>query len=315
MEQDKHSFFTKQFDSWQDFEREFENWCITYYEPVNIKRSSMKYNEKLMEELFNRFRYQHVMYACHHSGPIRRRIKDGSRPNQESARLDCQFYFKIKHDTEVNKIIFMNNKNLTHNHPLDEKIYKNYSFVRNKKLDSIRDIHDKTTWLTDFHIYLFFELLHKQLPNVNGLCSPARIHLYNGSLENSIFIFNANANHWLTISNLNCNNVWNVYDSLSYQNELLINFFQVILPNEEKVSVSFENVQQQVGGNDCGLFALAFATSLCYKDVPSLIFYDQISLRNHYVKCIEDNEIQRFPSKPKRGSTRNASKLIDLYLN
>jgi len=192
---------------------------------------------------------------------------------------------------------------------------KNYNVKRNKKLDSIRDIHDKTTWLTDFHIYLFFELLHKQFPNVNGLCSPARIHLYNGSLENSIFIFNANANHWLTISNLNCNNVWNVYDSLSYQKELLINFFQVILPNEEKVSVSFENVQQQVGGNDCGLFALAFATSLCYKDVPSLIFYDQISLRNHYVKCIEDNEIQRFPSKPKRGSTRNASKLIDLYLN
>ncbi len=79
--------------------------------------------------------------------------------------------------------------------------------------------------------------------------------------------------------------------------------------------VSFENVQQQIGGDDCGLFALAFATSLCYKDVPSLIFYDQISLRNHYVKCIEDNEIQPFPSKPKRGSTRNASKLIDLYLN
>jgi hypothetical protein len=28
----------------------------------------------------------------------------------------------------------MNNKNLIHNHPLDEKIYKNYSFVRNKQL-------------------------------------------------------------------------------------------------------------------------------------------------------------------------------------
>ena len=192
---------------------------------------------------------------------------------------------------------------------------KSYNVKRKKKLDSIRDIHDKTTWLTDFHIYLFFELLQKQFPNVNGLCGPAHIHLYNGSLENSIFIFNANANHWLTISNLNSNNVWNIYDSLSYEKELLIKFFQAILPNEEQVLVSFENVQQQIGGNDCGLFALAFATSLCYKDVPSLIFYDQIFLRNHYVKCIEDNEIQPFPSKPKRGSTRNASKLIDLYLN
>ena len=61
MEQDKDSFFTKQFDCWQDFEKEFKNWCISYYQQVNIKRLSMKYNEKLMEELFNRFRY-HSLY-------------------------------------------------------------------------------------------------------------------------------------------------------------------------------------------------------------------------------------------------------------
>jgi hypothetical protein len=95
----------------------------------------MKYNEKTMKELFNRFRCQNVMYVCHHSGPVRRCIKDGSRPNQESARLGCQFYFKIKHDTEINKIIFMKNKNLAHNHPIDEKIYKNYSFIKNKELE------------------------------------------------------------------------------------------------------------------------------------------------------------------------------------
>ncbi len=44
------------------------------------------------------------------------------------------------------------------------------------------------------------------------------------------------------------------------------------------------------------------------------MFYDKKSLRNHYVKCIENNEIQPFPSKSKRESTRNAYKLIDPYL-
>ncbi|CAF3433478.1 unnamed protein product [Rotaria socialis] len=82
------------------------------------------------------------MCVCYQSGPIRRHIKDGSRPNQESARLDFQFYFKIKHDTEINKIIFMKNKNLAHNHPLDENIYKNYSFVRNKKLQENNEAYD-----------------------------------------------------------------------------------------------------------------------------------------------------------------------------
>ncbi|CAM4847745.1 unnamed protein product [Rotaria magnacalcarata] len=128
---------------------------------------------------------------------------------------------------------------------------------------------------------------------------------------------NANSNHWLTKSNKNCgnnvNNAWKFYDSLSYPKELIIKFFKDILPDEEKVSVSFEHVQQQIGGNDCRLFALAFATSHCYKDVPSLMFYDQLSLRDHYVKCIENNEIQAFLSKSKRGSTRNASKLVDIY--
>jgi hypothetical protein len=45
-----------------------------------------------------------------------------------------EFYFKIKHYTKLNKITFMKNKNLTYNHPVDEKIYKNYSFIRNKEL-------------------------------------------------------------------------------------------------------------------------------------------------------------------------------------
>jgi hypothetical protein len=134
MEQDKDSFFTKQFHNWEHFEKELKNWCIHYYQPVNIKRSSMKYNENIMKELFDRFRYANVMYVCHHSGSIRRHKKNGSRSNQESARLYCEFYFKIKHDTELNKTIFMKNKNLTHNHSINEKISKNYSFLRNKEL-------------------------------------------------------------------------------------------------------------------------------------------------------------------------------------
>ncbi|CAF3460435.1 unnamed protein product [Rotaria sp. Silwood2] len=192
---------------------------------------------------------------------------------------------------------------------------KTYNYKRNKKVDSVRDVIQKSTWLTDFHIYLFFELLHEQFPDVNGLCGPAQIKLYTGPINNSIFIFNANKNHWLTISNLSSNNTWKVYDSLSYPKETIIDFFKMILPNEEKALVSFENVQQQIGGNDCGLFALAFATSLCHGTSPSMLFYNQSLLREHYVQCIENNKIEPFPSKPKRGSNRNISKIVDIYLN
>ncbi|CAF1325494.1 unnamed protein product [Rotaria sordida] len=219
----------------------------------------------------------------------------------------------VSYTQKDNKIAPEKNNKRTYNQVSPD--LKTYKYKRNKKIESVRDVYDNTMWLTDLHIYLFFELLHKQFPNINGLCGPAQIHLYTGSLENSIFIFNANNNHWLTIANLGSDNIWKIYDSLSYPKESLVKFFQDILPGKERVVLSFENVQQQVGGNDCGLFALAFATSLCYEDIPSSLFYDQKSLRNHYVNFIENNEIQRFPSKPKRGSTRNNCKLVDLYLN
>jgi uncharacterized membrane protein affecting hemolysin expression len=36
----------------------------------------------------------------------------------------------------------MKNKNLTHNHPINEKIYKNYSFVRNKELEENKQVYE-----------------------------------------------------------------------------------------------------------------------------------------------------------------------------
>ncbi|CAF3367722.1 unnamed protein product [Rotaria socialis] len=142
MDHDQDVFFTKQFENWADFETEFKSWCNDYYQPVNIKRHSIKYNEKIMKDLFDRFRYSNVKYVCHHSGPVKRNTKDGSRPNQESGRIDCQFYFRIKHDTELNKIVFMKKKILNHNHPIGKLIYKNYTFIRNKELKENEEAYD-----------------------------------------------------------------------------------------------------------------------------------------------------------------------------
>ncbi|CAF0770321.1 unnamed protein product [Didymodactylos carnosus] len=57
-----------------------------------------------------------------------------------------------------------------------------YNYKHNKKINAIRDVYDNNTWLTDFHIYLFFELLHKQFPNTNGL-SPLKILRINERLK------------------------------------------------------------------------------------------------------------------------------------
>jgi len=44
---------------------------------------------------------------------------------------------------------------------------------------------------------------------------------------------------------------------------------------KEVISVLYADVQQESGACDCGLFALAFATSLWHDQDPESIIYDQ----------------------------------------
>ena len=55
-------------------------------------------------------------------------------------------------------------------------------------------------------------------------------------------------------------------------------------------------MQQQSGGTDCGVFAIAVMTSLVFNDDPSEITYQQASLRSHLVKCFSSGELTTFPS-------------------
>ena len=60
------------------------------------------------------------------------------------------------------------------------------------------------------------------------------------------------------------------------------------------------NVQMQNGGDDCGLFAIAFAFSLCAGDEPTELNYTQHKLHDHLVSCLENISITRFPTTRRR---------------
>ena len=45
---------------------------------------------------------------------------------------------------------------------------------------------------------------------------------------------------------------------------------------------------KQTGGTDCGLFAIANATALTFKMNPSEIMFNQSSLHQHLVSCMEE---------------------------
>ena len=55
-------------------------------------------------------------------------------------------------------------------------------------------------------------------------------------------------------------------------------------------------VQQQLpGALDCGLYAVAYATEICYGKDPAVVNFQQSQMKSHLKQCLENGRITRFP--------------------
>ena len=55
-------------------------------------------------------------------------------------------------------------------------------------------------------------------------------------------------------------------------------------------------VQQQLNGSDCGVFAVAFSTSLVYGFDPQDYTFDIPIMRRHLCQCLRMGELTMFPT-------------------
>ena len=62
-----------------------------------------------------------------------------------------------------------------------------------------------------------------------------------------------------------------------------------------------EEVQQQSGENDCGVFAIAFALHVLLGDKLETVEFDQSQMKQHLLKCLKDRKFSPFPTKQKCG--------------
>ncbi|CAF1347883.1 unnamed protein product [Didymodactylos carnosus] len=84
-------------------------------------------------------------------------VTPSGRPRGKASLVAYKQKDDENHQNKINK-----KRNYKHVSP----DIKRYNYKRNENVDSVRDVYDNTTWLTDFHIYLFFELLHEQFPTL-----------------------------------------------------------------------------------------------------------------------------------------------------
>ena len=159
--------------------------------------------------------------------------------------------------------------------------------------------------LSDVEINLAQELLKNQFPDFNGLQSTLlqekKTLLTEKSVRNKVQIIHCKGrHHWAVVSTVCCHlGEVKVYDSLftycdKETEKVIFNLFQW---NSTKVTVKFARCQKQVGGVDCGLFAIAFATAIVFGKPPNKFKLIQQELRSHLINCFNKGKMSLFPCK------------------
>ena len=151
--------------------------------------------------------------------------------------------------------------------------------------------------LSDKHILFAQKLIKEQYPLVGGLFSTlVQEKCYNLNHDSVQILHCLGRHHWIAASNVGCTeNSVNVYDSLFSDVDattctLIKNMF-----GGDECKISMKKVQKQVGIKDCGVFAIAFITSIVCGEDPCNVFYKQEDMRKHLFDCFEQLVITPFP--------------------
>ena len=202
----------------------------------------------------------------------------------------------------------------TTKHIIQEQTDFLYSTYRFSDL-SLRDNLLKGDWLSDTDIFNFMKKLKTIFPNVNGLEDPQVIVNRPDLIKKTKDFFRvilSNSNHWVVIAggvDLISDELY-IYDSL-YRNkiepglgETLVKILSPDILKNDFLSFSIKKSSKQVK-TFCGYFALANLTALCFGLDPETLKFNELEIRDHFLKIVYDSEqnLTMFPfeltSKPR----------------
>ena len=135
-------------------------------------------------------------------------------------------------------------------------------------------LQDSNQWLNDNHMLCAQRLLQRQFPQLGGL-KPTSLQLVGPlkpfpSESQSLQILHVNRDHWIAVSTVGCTADTDdsediivfdsKYSSLSMGTKLVLS--QLIHTDKPSFNVKIASVSKQSGSADCGLYAIAYVTSL-----------------------------------------------------
>ena len=158
-------------------------------------------------------------------------------------------------------------------------------------------------WLNDRHIAAAQYLLKQQHPDVSGL-QPTVLQLTRtfDIHRDCEFVqcLNVSSNHWITVSTIGCPPGFsNMYDSMHLKTTTSLKTIIADMMFFDKKAIKIRNVhiQQQIGGSDCGLFAIANTVALYHGKDPGTLLFNQKVMREHLRKCFVAGILTEFPCR------------------
>ncbi|EDO31540.1 predicted protein [Nematostella vectensis] len=158
--------------------------------------------------------------------------------------------------------------------------------------------------LTDVSINVSQNMLHELFPLCKGLedTTLGTTLQFSVCREEFAQILHTGQCHWVAVSNIGCTEgEINVYDSLNsgtVTSFTLKQIFAIVHKQEPEIIINIKPVQQQNDGTDCGVFAIAFVTSILNGQDPSTASYNSKRLRPHLLSCIKNGRLSPFPEAP-----------------
>ncbi len=137
----------------------------------------------------------------------------------------------------------------------------------------------------------------------------------NFTIRNGEFvqILHTGQSQWLNISTIGTKHpVVHVYDSMYPSASTTVKAQVAVLLHTTfpSVQLNFMGIQMQSGGADCGVFAVAFATSLALGKAPGQFHFDQPRIRQHLFKCLKSRKMVMFPHKKLRRAIETHQKCL-----
>lgn len=191
-------------------------------------------------------------------------------------------------------------------------------------LDKVEQL-TKTNRLSSGFINRAMQMLSQQHPGIGGL--------YCCTLGSSLEYPQANGDKWMQIIHDGSNH-WvlaskgfskadqdHVYDSSAgdfseWKSDHIVSCMSSLLKTTEKeMTYVIKSCQQQGNGYDCGVFAIAFATSLANGIDPATLLYNPDTMRTHLDSCMKSGVLLPFPSTTSRikRSRKDAVKKVPLF--